>query len=249
MATYDNEFNPYGDKTFKTLGDYQQWMKTSLDGVGVKTPWLTVDNKMGKNTATAMNMVQSKGLLQPSVVAQTTANAFNANPQPAPTVSTANSAQPTTFSSGLFGKDPTLNNGAFNSDDMAKYLSSPVSDKVMAGDGVGLYNGTLNGVQTQFDNSNLHTADAGSIRSASLDGTTYGGSNDQWINGLSNFETLQGAAGLGNLAMGLYGMFGENGTNAINKKNMQLIDQQIANNRDIMKTRTERAADIKKYFG
>jgi hypothetical protein len=36
---------------------------------------------------------------------------------------------------------------------------------------------------------------------------------------------------------------------AMNKKNSELIDQQIANNQDIMKTRTERAADIKKYFG
>lgn len=78
---------------------------------------------------------------------------------------------------------------------------------------------------------------------------TGNGSGGQWVNGLSNFEALQGVAGLGNLGMSLYGMFGENGTNAVNKKNMQLMDQQIANNKDIMKTRTERAGDIKKYFG
>lgn len=165
------------------------------------------------------------------------------------TTASANPAQAATFSSGLFGSDPTLNSGAFNSDDMSKYLSSSISDKAMAGEGVGQYNGTLNGVQTQFTNDNLHTADAGSIKSASLDGTTYGGSGGQWVNGLSNYEALQGVAGLGNLGMSLYGMFGENGTNAVNKKNMQLMDQQIANNKDIMKTRTERAGDIKKYFG
>lgn len=189
-----------------------------------------------------------KSLIKPSVVAQISENAFNTNLQ-ANYKAPASPSQATSFSSGLFGSDPTLNNGAFNADDMAKYLSSPVSDEAMKGQGVGQYNGTLNGVQTQFTNDNLHTADAGSIKSASLDGTTYGGSNDQWVNGLSNFETLQGVAGLGNLAMGLYGMFGENGTNAVNKKNMKLMDQQIANNKDIMRTRTERAGDIKKYFG
>lgn len=78
---------------------------------------------------------------------------------------------------------------------------------------------------------------------------TGNGSGGQWVNGLSNFETLQGVAGLGSLGMNLYGMFGSGGTKEVNKKNIELMDQQIANNRDIMKTRTERAGDIKKYFG
>ena len=177
----------------------------------------------------------------PSAVAQTTSAVAS---QPAiQTTTPAVVAVPYT-------QDMYTADGAFNQKGIDAFLSNPVSDGAITGQGVGLYNGTLNGKATQFTNDNLHTADAGSITSATLDGTSYSnGKQDQWVNGLSNFEALQGAAGLGSLAMNLYGMLGENGTNAVNKKNMQLMYQQIANNKDIMKTRTERARDIKKYFG
>lgn len=60
-------------------------------------------------------------------------------------------------------------------------------------------------------------------------------------------------AGLGlgaaQLGASLYSTFGANGSMAMNKKNMELMDGQIANNNDIMSTRKARAADIAKYFG
>jgi hypothetical protein len=61
------------------------------------------------------------------------------------------------------------------------------------------------------------------------------------------FSTYAGA-GMGAAQLGL-GVLSYLDNKAMNKKNSELIDQQIANNQDIMKTRTERAADIKKYFG
>jgi hypothetical protein len=62
-----------------------------------------------------------------------------------------------------------------------------------------------------------------------------------------NFSNYAGA-GMGAIQTGL-GVLSYFDNKAMNKKNMQLIDQQIANNQDVMKTRTERAGDIKKYFG
>lgn len=73
--------------------------------------------------------------------------------------------------------------------------------------------------------------------------------SSNWVDGLSNFETLQGAAGLGGLAMNAYGMFGSGGTMDVNKKNIELMNQQLANNRDVMATRTARAKDISSAFG
>jgi hypothetical protein len=61
------------------------------------------------------------------------------------------------------------------------------------------------------------------------------------------FSTYAGA-GMGAAQLGL-GVLSYFDNKAMNKKNSELIDQQIANNQDIMKTRTERAGDIKKYFG
>ncbi len=64
--------------------------------------------------------------------------------------------------------------------------------------------------------------------------------NQQWATGVQ--------AGLGgvNAILGAMSYFDNK---AINKKNMALIDQQIANNQDVMRTRTERAGDIKEFFG
>lgn len=76
-----------------------------------------------------------------------------------------------------------------------------------------------------------------------------GNANNSWVDGMSNYETAQSAAVLGNALISGYGTFGPDGTMDVNKKNIELMDQQIANNKDIMKTRTERAGDIKKYFG
>jgi len=64
--------------------------------------------------------------------------------------------------------------------------------------------------------------------------------NQQWATGMQ--------AGLG-AVNGIFGAMSYFDNKAMNKKNMQLVDQQIANNQDVMKTRTERAGDIKKYFG
>ena len=67
-----------------------------------------------------------------------------------------------------------------------------------------------------------------------------GVNNQQWATGMQ--------AGLG-AVNGIFGAMSYFDNKAMNKKNMQLVDQQIANNQDVMKTRTERAGDIKKYFG
>jgi len=66
-------------------------------------------------------------------------------------------------------------------------------------------------------------------------------------------QSFQNNIGLGmgaaQLGMGLFSTFGSNGSMAMNKKNMEVMDGQIANNNSIMDTRNARAADIKKYFG
>jgi hypothetical protein len=61
------------------------------------------------------------------------------------------------------------------------------------------------------------------------------------------FSTYAGA-GMGAAQLGL-GVLSYLDNRDMNKKNSELIDQQIANNQDIMNTRTQRAHDIKKYFG
>lgn len=63
----------------------------------------------------------------------------------------------------------------------------------------------------------------------------------------NTFGTYAGA-GMGAISTGL-GVLNYFDQKAMNKKNSQLIDQQIANNQDIMGTRRARAADIQKYFG
>jgi len=74
------------------------------------------------------------------------------------------------------------------------------------------------------------------------------GNSSSWVNGLSNFETLQGVAGIGGLAMNAYGMFGSGGTMDVNKKNIDLMNQQIANNKEEMANRKGFRADIKSAF-
>lgn len=64
---------------------------------------------------------------------------------------------------------------------------------------------------------------------------------------LSTYANL----GLGGaqLGLGLFSTFGPNGSMAMNKKNMKLMDSQIANNKDIMDRRSANSENIKKYFG
>ena len=71
--------------------------------------------------------------------------------------------------------------------------------------------------------------------------------NDAMRNDNQQFANYAGF-GLGAVQTGL-GILSYFDNKEMNKKNMKLIDQQLANNQDIMKTRTERAGDIKKYFG
>lgn len=54
--------------------------------------------------------------------------------------------------------------------------------------------------------------------------------------------------GLGTAQLGL-GVMSYLGAQPMNKKNMQLMGTQIANNNDILATRQKRAGDISKYFG
>lgn len=67
-----------------------------------------------------------------------------------------------------------------------------------------------------------------------------GVNNQQWAMG------AQALMGAGQLGLGALSYFDNR---ALNKKNIELMDQQIDNNKDIMQTRRERAGDIKKYFG
>lgn len=71
--------------------------------------------------------------------------------------------------------------------------------------------------------------------------------NAQKLSDNQTFGTYAGA-GMGAVQTGL-GVLNYFDQKAMNKKNSQLIDQQIANNQDIMGTRKARAADITKYFG
>lgn len=54
--------------------------------------------------------------------------------------------------------------------------------------------------------------------------------------------------GLGSVQLGL-DIYNTIGRNQLNQKNMQLIDQQIAQNKQVMSDRTQRNADIAKAFG
>ena len=71
--------------------------------------------------------------------------------------------------------------------------------------------------------------------------------NAQKLSDNQTFSNYAGA-GMGAVQTGL-GVLNYFDQKAMNKKNSQLIDQQIANNKDIMGTRKARAADIQKYFG
>ena len=66
-------------------------------------------------------------------------------------------------------------------------------------------------------------------------------------------QRQQTLSNLGNLGLGavqgITGVLSYMDNKKVNKKNMQLMDQQIANNQDIMSTRKARASDIQKYFG
>lgn len=62
-----------------------------------------------------------------------------------------------------------------------------------------------------------------------------------------SFNNYAGA-GMGAIQTGL-GVLSYFDNKAMNKKNMDLLDQQILNNQDIMATRKARASDISKYFG
>lgn len=65
-----------------------------------------------------------------------------------------------------------------------------------------------------------------------------------------NFNNYAGLGlGAAQFATSLYSTFGSGGSMDMNKKNIELMDGQIANNNDIMATRKARAADIAKYFG
>lgn len=55
-----------------------------------------------------------------------------------------------------------------------------------------------------------------------------------------------GILGAAQLGLGIYDAIGKNN---LNNKNMQLVDQQIAQNRQVMSDRTQRNADIAKAFG
>ena len=65
-------------------------------------------------------------------------------------------------------------------------------------------------------------------------------------NNASDRVMLGAGMGLGQLGLGVMSYLGQK---EMNKKNLQLADQQIANNSDIMATRKARQADIAKAFG
>lgn len=216
---------------------------------------LKADGIVGPKTTKAMNSKKGLNMLgnfvankataqNPSVVAQT-ADVYD----PLKSVANYESAH-TKAPQGLIADNILADPESYGKYDFSGYADGYFGTSTDAPTNGGIYLGTLNGKSSMFNDNDLHTADAGSITTAKLDGQTFGDTDSkQWVNGLSNYETLQGVAGLGSLGMNLYGMFGSGGTREVNKKNIELMDQQIANNRDIMRTRTERAGDIKKYFG
>lgn len=65
-------------------------------------------------------------------------------------------------------------------------------------------------------------------------------------NNASDRFMLGAGMGLGQLGLGVMSYLGQK---EMNKKNLQLADQQIANNSDIMATRKARQADIARTFG
>lgn len=220
-------FDLYGNakQNKNALLSMQQFLNASNPTAKIKE-----DGVWGDETQGAWDRFNAS----PSVVAQTTANTAVQSVKPNDSHTTVG---------GFGGQGTAIPGGGYS------YTADPFGGKL---DGFsGLSNDAKNDVLYEIGKMDSYTPEQlkklEGLDTSSL--ITTPAKSDQWINGLSNFETLQGAAGLGNLAMGLYGMFGENGTNAVNKKNMQLMDQQIANNRDIMATRKARAADIKKYFG
>lgn len=64
--------------------------------------------------------------------------------------------------------------------------------------------------------------------------------------GMSGMEATKIGLGVGQLGLGLASYLDNKKTA---KKQRSLLDQQIANNADLMKRRTDRSANISKYFG
>ena len=139
--------------------------------------------------------------------------------------------------------------------------------------GYGIYNGdgmrsSSNGSTSNYDNSmnpEQNTQLLSNMDKAITDPTSFdpnslsSGLNSNGID-FGRLQDLQkqaqddkelgmygsGILGTAQLGLGIYDAIGKN---ALNNKNMQLVDQQIAQNKQVMSDRTQRNADIAKAFG
>ena len=100
------------------------------------------------------------------------------------------------------------------------------------------YWGLKNGISTKFDDTTLSGADAGSISTAAMGDSIYGGTGTDtgfgmdWLN--TNAKGLGTIAGIGGLGLSAYDtFFGDTAKN--NKLNQTLLKQQIASNKESMK--------------
>ena len=99
------------------------------------------------------------------------------------------------------------------------------------------YWGLKNGVSTKFDDTTLSEADAGSISTAAIGDSIYGGTGTDtgfgmnWLN--TNAKGLGTVANVGGLGLSAYDtFFGD--TAKTNKLNQTLLKQQIASNKESM---------------
>ena len=213
----------YGNKNDRKAAQY-----ILKDGMGLNPG--TADGIFGKNTASAFQQAYA-----PSVVAQTVGAA---------------STSPAGYGSGLvqspnadsyYEMSGQLTKPDWASGQIAAQTPKQTSYLGDAWDGAkNLFGiGTAAPKQTFKD----YQAGGGTMAEDKWNDAQF---NQGRLDAQGTMNMMSGGLGAANTVLGALSYFDNK---ALNKKNMQLIDQQIANNQDVMKTRTERAGDIKKYFG
>jgi hypothetical protein len=224
------------------------------DGMGLSPG--EADGILGKNSSIAFQQAYS-----PSVVAQTTQAV-------APIASATNSLDNNLTSGSTTADSPSRGglsslgfNGAYSTVDRDangnyKGITGDVASQLDQNRDGAAYGGTYLTADGSYMTKNRFMPDSRAQQTyeqyvaggGKADEVTWRNSNnDAMRNDNQQFANYAGF-GLGAVQTGL-GILSYFDNKEMNKKNMKLIDQQLANNQDIMKTRTERAGDIKKYFG
>lgn len=192
-------------------------------------------------------------ITSPSVVSAQTATV--APSQVPPVQNSVLKTDPAPVNTNVFGSTPSKTPGMFSGLGSAMGLTG-WGDGLSNGDVYQAENGKYmkSGMFTDSEITNPNSAKSyADYKTMGGTGTTEQYSDANFKQGYLDNQSFTSNAQLGLGALqfgaGLYSTFGPNGSMDMNKKNMQVMDTQIENNRDIIDNRKKRAANITKYFG